>query len=317
MRTLAVLLQIAGLISIFAFGVPGYVLGPVAIVAGGLLYRGEHRRRRQYAGESQPVPRRPGWQRFLIGLGAVAAGISTLIAIVWQLTAGIADTTNAFFLALKAGDMEKVHGYLAEDFRASTSDAELRRFVERSALANYESATWSSRSIENNSRGELSGTVHTANGGSIPMTVSLVKENGEWKIIALRKPDAGILQDDERSQPNPADQSRLVRETTGRFADAVVSQDFTQFRQASASLWQRQITAERLADAFKGFSAAGIDLRSLGTVDPTVGSAGFDAEGAFAIEGTYPFDGKTFSYKYRYLYEGTDWKLVGINANLR
>jgi len=315
MLVLAVLMLISGLIFTFTLGVAGYIVGPLTIAGGGMLLWKELRRRRDFREVQNYVPRRSSWQRFLIGLSAFVVGFGGLFALVWQLTSVLADTANGFFLALRDGDQAKARTYLAQDFRASTSDEQLQRFVERSALADYESATWTSRSIEN-STGKLEGTIETRSGGSIPMSISLVRENGEWKILAVRKPDAGILSDDPRPQPNRADQARLANETTQSFADAVASQDFTQFHHSAATLWQRQITAEKLHDSFKSFNQAGIDLHRL-SGDPKITSAEFDPDGAFAIAGTYPYDNNRFEFRYRYVYEGIDWKLLGISAYMR
>ena len=47
MLTLAVLLQIAGLIFTFSLGTAGYVLGPLTVIAGAWLYRHEQKRDRK------------------------------------------------------------------------------------------------------------------------------------------------------------------------------------------------------------------------------------------------------------------------------
>src|SRR4051812_4215075 len=124
MLTLAVLLQVAGLIFTFSLGTAGYVIGPITVIAGGLLYRHEQRRRKA-AALNPPMqaplpPRRPGWQRFLIGLTAVTVAFAGVFALVWQLTSGLTQTADEFFLALKAQDFAKAKTYLAEDFRAAT-----------------------------------------------------------------------------------------------------------------------------------------------------------------------------------------------------
>ena len=107
MLTLAILLQLLGLILTFSLGVTGYFVGPALIIAGGLLYRQEQRRlkalRENPAPASQPapptqqtaaaqpapsarpaIPRRPGWQRFAIVVGCIAITISALIAVVFK-----------------------------------------------------------------------------------------------------------------------------------------------------------------------------------------------------------------------------------------
>ena len=197
-------------------------------------------------------PRRPGWQRFLIGFGAVIVSFAGLFALVWRLTAGLATTADEFFLALKAEDFAKARTYLAEDFRAATSEQELREFVSRSALANYAGASWSTRSIQN-STGMLEGVIETASGGSIPMSISLVREHDAWKIYTLRKLDAGLQSLQSGPTPSVAEQVRLVRATTHDFADAVARKDFTAFHANTATVLQQQFTAAELQKAMQSF----------------------------------------------------------------
>lgn len=320
MLTLAVLLQIAGLIFTFSLGTAGYVIGPLTVIAGAWLYRREQRRRKDFAAHP-PVavaaapPRRPGWQRFLIGASAVIVAFVGLFALVWRLTAGLATTADQFFLALKAQDFEKARTYLAEDFRAATSEQELRDFVTRSALTNYASASWSSRSIEN-STGTLEGVVETVSGGSIPMNISLVREQGEWKIYTLRKLDAGIRSLQSGAIPSVAEQVRLVRATTHDFADAVARKDFTAFHANAAAMWQKQITPADLLKSMQGFVDTGADFRPLDELQPTIKSASMDADGTLIIEGSYPTTPNEFTFRNRYLYEALDWKLISINSKI-
>jgi hypothetical protein len=322
MLTLAVLLQVAGLIFTFTLGVPGYFIGPLTVIAGGLLYRRELRRRKAYAANPPPAmaapvpPRRPVWQRFLIGLGAVLVVFAGLFALVWRLTAALADTADHFFLALSAGDLDKARGYLAEDFRAATSEADLRNFVERSALMNYESASWTSRRIENAS-GWLAGNIKTASGGSIPMEISLVHENGGWKILSLRKPEAGILSQEGLQPPAAAEQLRITRDATAKLADAITRRDFNEFHGAISALWRKQVTVAQLVEAFRSFTDQQADLSMLKGMDARIQSAAFGDDGAFEIAGSYPTKPNTVVFRYRYVYEGVDWKLIGVNLEMK
>jgi hypothetical protein len=325
MLTLAVLMQLAGLIFTFTLGVAGYVVGPLTIVAGGVLYRHELRRRKTAASTvadvaqptaPAPAPRRPGWQRFLIVVGSVVAAFAGVFALVWHLTSALAETADKFFLALKSGDVEQARTFLAEDFRAATSEAELANFVERSALARYESASWTSRSIENTS-GYLAGTVTTEDGGSVPLQISLVREHGSWKILSLRKPEAGILSGDGQQPPSAAEQLRLARASTELFAEALTLKDFSRLHGEISQVWQQQITAAQLQAAFKPFLDQDADLTVLNSMEPRIRVAKFDDQGAFALEGTYPSQPNTVSFRYRYLYEGVDWKLIGLHVDIR
>ena len=42
-----------------------------------------------------------------------------------------------------------------------------------------------------------------------------------------------------------------------------------------------------------------------------------DDDGSFDIQGTYPYDAYTYTFRYSYIYEGVDWKVVGVRGNLK
>ena len=337
MLTLAILLQLLGLILTFSLGVTGYFVGPALIIAGGLLYRQEQRRlkalRENPAPASQPapptqqtaaaqpapsarpaIPRRPGWQRFAIVVGCIAITISALIAVVFKLTAGLVTTTDSFFAAMKVHDFNRAKSYLAEDFKASTTEADLEQFFRHSALASYASSTWSSRSI-NNDRGHLEGSVLTSTGGVVPLEISLVKENGQWRIYSLQKPQSGLASGDT-PKPTTEDQVRLIKATTHAFAEAVAHKDFGAFYGGISGLWQKQVTAAQLGKAFQGFIDSGADLLVLDRMTPVITGADFDSDGLLVVSGRYLSSPSTFKFENRYLYEGFGWKLAGLHVNL-
>ena len=59
-------------------------------------------------------------------------------------------------------------------------------------IADYASASWDARSIQN-SRGFLNGALTSKSGGILPVTIELVHENGAWKILAVHMSDTGIV----------------------------------------------------------------------------------------------------------------------------
>ena len=57
--------------------------------------------------------------------------------------------------------------------------------------------------------------------------------------------------------------------------------------------------------------------RAAGTVRDLAAKIEQSRAGAFVIEGTYPTKPSTFTFRYRYVFEGVDWKLVGLYANVK
>jgi len=82
--------------------------------------------------------------------------------------------------------------FTSSEFRAATPQPEFVVFLQKTNLSKFKSVSWESRSVSPG-RGELEGTVSTDDGGSIPLKLAFVKENGEWRIYAFRKATAGIV----------------------------------------------------------------------------------------------------------------------------
>src|ERR1043165_5297177 len=121
----------------------------------------------------------------------IAAGIAAIVGIALYATSGIVAATDEFFAAVQRQDFAAAHGYLSEDFKATTNVAALQEFITSSALVRFKEASWSSREIRG-SRGTLAGEITTQSGGVVPLKVSLVKESSLWKIASLQKPAAGL-----------------------------------------------------------------------------------------------------------------------------
>jgi hypothetical protein len=315
--TLAVFLVILGLILTVSWGLPGFVVGPCLVIIGLSLFRQERRRRQAVAAQAIPapppvIPRRPGWQRFLIVAGCIAVGVIGVVTLAFRLTAGLPAAVDGFFSAMRDHDLSRAKSFLAEDFRASTTDSDLDQFIQRSALTHYSRSSWSSRTIQNN-RGSLEGTVYTNSGGAIPMNVSLIKEQGQWKVYSIRKPQAGLSSAESPQVPTTGDQVRLLKSATHALADAVARKDFTQFHANVAGLWQRQTTPETFRATFQSLIDSGGNFLVLDRLDPSILAADLQSNGVLALKGRYSTTPKAIDVSGKYLYEGLDWKLVGMN----
>ena len=170
------------------------------------------------------------------------------------MTAGIAATADEFFIALKAQDFAKAKTYLAEDFRAATSDEDLRNFVARSALEQLRLCLLESRSIEN-STGTLEGVVETASRRFDPDEHFAGARTGRVEDLYLAQTRRGnqSLQSGECPVPLPrgARGRRRRDDDTYDFADAVARKDFTAFHANTASVLQKQLTAADLQKAMR------------------------------------------------------------------
>jgi len=255
------------------------------------------------------------WMKILPGVVVV---IVAAIAAGFYFTSGMVDTADAFFAAVKQKDIAKARGYLAEDFKASTDEKALQDFLSKSAIANFKESSWSSRQVSGG-RGELVGSITTDSGGVVPLKVSFVKENGAWKIYALQKPAAGVqAESPSLSVPSKADGVALVRQSIHDFVVSVEKKNMEHFRGTVSQLWQKQITTEKLNEAFKPIMDSGANWSVLDSFEPVFSSdAKVDENGVLLLAGYYPTKPNQVHFEQKFVYEGVAWKLIGFKIQAK
>lgn len=252
----------------------------------------------------------------------IVVGIALVFALgfgaVLYFTAGMVDTATAFFEAVKKQDMVAARNHLSENFRASTDEGALKQFLTRSAILEFKEASWSSRQISGG-QGELKGTVTTETGGVIPIRLTFVKEEGEWKIYNIQKPAAGLqVQADSPKVPGTADQVALIKRSMQDFAVSVERKSMRHFYGTVSKLWQKQITIEKLDEVFSTAYDAGWDMSVFQTLQPVVEPvSGLGEHGELILTGYFPTKPDQFYFEHKYIYEGIDWRLLGFSYWIR
>ncbi len=97
----------------------------------------------------------------------------------------MADVAQAELAALRAGDVEQAYTYTSTEFQKAVSIEDFEKFVTHyPALKDNTSASFPDRNMHDN-LGNLNGTLSLPNGKSIPITIHLIKENDQWKIVEI------------------------------------------------------------------------------------------------------------------------------------
>lgn len=254
------------------------------------------------------------WLKIIIGIVVV---IVLAVVAVFYFTAGMEDTADAFFQAIKKQDIAAARGYLSEDFKASTDEASLKEFLSKGALLKFKKASWSNRQISGG-RGELNGEVITDTGGVVPLKLLFVKENNAWKIYSIQKPTAG-LQTVQTSPtiPAKADQVALVKRSMHDFAVSVNNKSMEHFRSTVSQLWQKQFTVDKFNEAFGKVYDFGVDFTILDGFEPIVEPVSQLGEnGELILKGYFPTKPNQVHFEQKYIYEGIAWKLLGFKFNI-
>lgn len=253
--------------------------------------------------------------KILLGIVLI---ILVAVAAVFYLTRGLVETADKFFAAVQSNNLDQAMTFLSEEFKASTSVPKLQAFLTSSALMDYKEGNWSSRSIENN-QGKLTGSVLTKSGGVIPLQLSFVKENEAWKIYSIEKRTAGLKDlDVPRNIPEQAKQIALVKDSIARFGESINADDFSILHQDMSQLWQSQSSPDKLKEAFASFVEQSVDLTGVKDLDPIFDEeAALNENGFLVLKGHYPTSPSVLSFQLKYVFEHIDWKLVGLQVNLK
>ncbi|MCK7595333.1 hypothetical protein [Pseudomarimonas salicorniae] len=254
-----------------------------------------------------------------IALG-ILLGIGALVGVVLYATADLPRVTEDFLGAVRDGDRERANALLSAGFRANTAPEVLERFLQQRGLDDFREASWGSRSISGQ-RGELSGTVTTHAGLVVPLTVHLVREADGWKIHGLNADTPGLRSDANAKSPPPApdDQAAraLVAETTRAFAGSVMAGSMEQLHQHGSERWRIQHSVEDLNRAFESWFKANADMRVLYDMEPVLDAgSGVDEHGVLTLKGRYPTTPNPVVFKQQYVYEGLEWRLVGLSVEV-
>ncbi len=314
MRSIAILLQLVGLIVTFTIGMPGYFLGPFMVIVGGILFRKEKQRASEEPTDSANKKKFP-WPNIL---GGTVLIIGCALASVFYFTADMVAAADDFFTAVKSKDMDKAYSYLSEDFQITTSKAELKEYLSQSSIQNFKEANWESRSI-NGGRGSLIGSITTESGGVVPITLNFVKGQNGWKIYSIQKPITGINEESSPlAIPSEKDQVKLVDTSMLVFAESVNDKSMAKFFNHVSGLWQQQFTIAKFDEAFGSFYGLGADLTVLKNYTPVFNAKpSIDENGVLLVSGHYPTQPNQVVFEHKYIYEGLGWKLIGFSTNIQ
>lgn len=124
--------------------------------------------------------------------------------------------------------------------------------------------------------------------------------------------------------PADAELSALVQYTLQDFAQAIETEDFTNFHANTSSQFQKQFTKEALESAFAVFiqkkEAVVLILNSTVTMQPVYSPAPNVGRESFVqvldVKGKYETDPVPTNFKLRYLREGDQWKIIEIVIEL-
>ncbi|SFV65842.1 hypothetical protein MNB_SV-10-1345 [hydrothermal vent metagenome] len=268
------------------------------------------------------------WKKVVLG---VLGFIVLVIGLTFWVTSGLTDNASAFFRKIKAHDYKTAYyAYLSDDFKDNVPFEKFKTFIETNHLDRFKEATWDSRETDGN-KGRIEGSLLFENGSSIPITVMFSKSGDEWKIYAIKKSAAGIVEGKENSSvkavevenravvkavPSSSEYLPFARKTVAQVADTLATKDSSKLYSNISERWREQISPEKFHSIFSGMIKSGVDLTALKNMNPIEEKpASIDKDGLLNIYIYYPTKPVAVVFDLNYINEYGHWKLFGINIH--
>ncbi len=251
---------------------------------------------------------------------------------------------NAFFAALQKGDPHQAYDNSAFGFQAAqTYDAFLSNARDL-GIVGGQPPIWTGTQAGVKDT-ELNGSLLSQNGGPIGISVTMTRDDGQWRLFSLQTATgAGGGQFEDRftlvgkgtgfndvyhqPMPNPQQLVDLVQETMSKFNDAVRARSFHDFYLWVSQQWRDGIrtngeeaagvTENMLDEHFQAFMDKKIDLGSLASIQPIFDQPPYiNQDGLLELTGHFNTPQFRLDFQFQYAYELPRWRLFGLNLGVR
>lgn len=246
-----------------------------------------------------------------------------------------AAAARQFFEQLAAGKTQDAYASSAFGFQAQQPLLAFQAAARDMGLVGASSVEVAAPELDGNSA-KLDVTVTGKSGARQTLLITLQQESGAWRIFTIRTPrdvETGLSQNRfslagksaglnqagaTRPMPDEATIRRVSKEAVQNFAVAIKSKSFEEFYSYVSAAWQAQLTQRKLHNAFQAFMDRGIDLTSLGQLEPVFDEPPqITSDGLLVLSGHYEAQPFWVHFSLKFMYELPDWKLFGIDVNLR
>lgn len=249
----------------------------------------------------------------VLGIAILAVGAGLFF------TADLPRTADRFFDAARQQDMPGARALLARELRDSLSDEALMRQLRDQGMSDVTRASWSERRVAGG-RGELRGTLESESGGTIPVKLTLVKEDEQWRIRHIGRDPAAIAGDPtiplQAMLPGDSAKAEMVKVAVHEFTVSTRERSMARFHRNISQTWQRQFSVAKLDEAYRQLFDAG-DLTVLNHHEPQIDTPRIDDQGVLVLPGHYQLKKNRVDFEQRYVLEQGQWKLLGFDLEIR
>ena len=151
----------------------------------------------------------------------------------------------------------------------------------------------------------------------VTFKLSYVYESSAWKLVGINVQATPSV---ENTGKMPADEElkKMTRDSLLLFNDSIQTKSFDNFYGKIAKLWQKEVTSKKLLEIFQPFVDKEVNIAPIAKLEPTFeGTPAVSEDGMLVIKGSYPTEPSKVIFQLKYVYEDGNWKLTGINVNVK
>lgn len=249
-------------------------------------------------------------------IAILAVVLLTAIVLAFRFTSGLAGAADKLFEAAANNDVQQIEELLSEGFVAITPVPELVNWMQARGFDRVEETRWTNRESSGGA-GSLRGSVITTNGGTYPVEIQLVKENGRWKIHSMETPETGISQKSVEVGLSGEEIFQLTDRSMQLFVESLKHGSMDHFRRNVAEAWQADFTTDQMNQAYASFIDLVDELGFVHEVMPEVEYYTPDEDGIMKVIGDYSTEQAALHFDLYYIKEEGQWMLIGLHVSLR
>jgi hypothetical protein len=272
-------------------------------------------------------------------VGAVGLGLVFLSVILnFFFSFGASRSANAFLTALSEGRTADAYLMTARQYREVTKERDFRRTTSRWNLRDYKSIEdWETQ--PGGGQVTISASVKTRAGVVTPLLIGLTKEDGKWRINRLQGPPPAPIRysavkslgyyrrrhqqaDDPKNLPTgvrPSDQEveKLIEATLLDLDRAMKADDFAEFHGKVAREWREDMSVKVFERVLRKRGQEKYSLSGLTEATPVFDPAPSLERGTLIARGKYRLPDNSVEFHFRYVREGSEWKLMEMWIGFR
>ena len=151
----------------------------------------------------------------------------------------------------------------------------------------------------------------------VTFDLTYIYESSAWKLLGLNVKATPFVANTGKV-PTDKDLKTLALDSLLLFNTAIQTKSFENFYVKIAKLWQKEVTPAKLLEIFQSFIDKEINIAPIAKLEPTFEETPtVNEDGFLVIKGSYPTQPSKVVFQLKYVYEDENWKLVGINVQVK